>query len=366
MQTVEFLLCAALVAGIFVTKRATAHLDCPPGEFLNTTTGACELCVCDGEGNSSCQPQVGVACDCRAGQYLVSSSFSPSSPNLCSNCTACSPGTRVVDPAWCAQGDWRCVGLSSYGCLESIEYFNISTRTCVPCTVCTTDQSEAQSCSDINDAVCNWRCPFPEFQFYKLNRCILNCDKCPGGGKCSPGATDSCLCNPAHCYDPSDKYCQTSLCNTTPPPTRATGGDSSPASRGPELFPPWGIALIALSIFASMTLFSTCVLLLCYCSRNLGGRDGKRPDSTSSESGFLSAEFKDSRLVVNGDKTTPIPLLRDIFRKMNDDAQGNLLGANGHVFLSSGIVKAVNQPRDERGLKTLSIGGSPRTLGTAV
>ncbi|KAL5502666.1 hypothetical protein EMCRGX_G009474 [Ephydatia muelleri] len=359
MQSAEFLLCATLMAGLFVTKPATA-LDCPSGEFLDATTGVCEPCTACGGDLSTCQPQEGAVCGCPAGQYLVS----PTSV-LCDNCTACSPGARIVAPA-CADGDGRCVGLSSYGCLESLEFFNSSAGTCVPCTVCTTDQVATQLCSGTRDAVCSWRCPYPDFQFFKIDRCILNCNKCPGSGKCSPGNTDSCLCNPS-CYDPTDKYCQHSLCTTTPPPTKAgSTSETSPHLQGPDLLPPWGIGLIAVSIVASMLLFSGCVLLVCYCSRNLGARDGKRPDSTSSESGLFAAELANSHVVVvkGRSETTPIPLL-SIFQKM-DDAQGNLLSANGHVFLSldrSGIIKTTNLPRAETGFRTLSKGS---TLGTAV
>lgn len=321
MRSAEFLLCVMLMARTFVTR--TAAVDCPSGQFLNTTTQACQPCTVCPTTLTACQLQQDAVCGCPAGQYMVSAT------ELCENCTTCAPGARTTSTS--CNGELQCVRLSSYGCLESLEFFNASSGTCVPCKTCTTDQYATAQCAGTKDTDCAWRCPFPDFQFYKLGYCRLNCDKCPGA-KCSPTNSDSCLCNPS-CYDPTDKYCQHSLCNTAQTPITPGGVVETPASRGQDVLPAWGIGLISLSVVASLILFSTCVLAFCYFSRNIA-RDAKHSNSTSSESGFLTGEFLSSS-AVKGHSETPIPLLSsiDIFQKV-DNAQGMLLGANGHIFVS--------------------------------
>ena len=332
MGSPAILLCTMLVVRTFV-----ASADCPLGEYTNTATQTCEPCtVCESRNLSTvtaCQLQQDTLCGCPAGQYLVSAS------ELCENCTACAAGPRTTITS-CARGNARCVGLSSYGCLESLEFFNATSGTCAPCKSCTDDQYATEQCAGTRDTGCAWRCPFPDFQFFKLGYCRLNCEKCPQG-KCSPTNLDACLCD-TDCYDPTDKYCQHSTCTPVPPTRVATSVETvsrpRPASREEDSIPSWGIALIGLSVVTSILLFSTCLAVLCYWNRSLN-RVGKHVDSTSSESGLFASEFLSSAAASTSTtsihSSTPIPLLSniDIFQKTND-AQGSLLGTNGHVFVS--------------------------------
>lgn len=347
------------MVGTFVIEPSIA--DCPSDEFLNKTSGSCQTCtVCTGGlvVGTPCQPDGDTVCVCPTRQYRVSSS------TLCENCTDCAPGTRNLVTN-CAD-DVRCVGLSSNNCLLSLEFFNSSSNSCVPCTQCSADQIMTRQCSTSADTVCEWRCPFPEFQFYKLNMCFLNCDKCPSG-KCSMERPDSCLCN-SNCYAPTDRFCQNNLCSGTSPPT-TTGsvvGTSSVGPREQDVLPFWGIALIVASIVASMVLFSLCVVLLCCFGRSLG-REGKRPDSSSSESGLFSSELLNSPVFKGRAETTPIPLLSsiDIFQKA-DHVKGDLLHSSGHVLLNlgNGSTSVALTTKTGTRLKTQPNGSS--TFGTAV
>ena len=185
------------------------------------------------------------------------------------NCSASSPDD-------CSTGQW----------------YDASSGCCLACTDCNNSvhgqslRFFASQCNATHDAKCG--CSSPTFLDDLTNQCLLNCQRCPGGGCTSP-TSGRCICEKPECHFSSDLFCEDERCPQTDEPTSEPTRPRAGPTGSSEL-PVWGYGLIAMAIVLGIIIFASCFLCLGLFTMHRSHDPESQQGSETSENGLVTRE----------------------------------------------------------------------------